>query len=338
MLRCPFSLKGLRTFVARNCRSGDGFLRAFHHKLAELHSRVDKAVRALSSVAVPRRAAILAVLSLLFAVATAGAERHPDAIRVLIVTGIDYPGHHWWETTPVLEEELGKDPRMKVEVSKDPYKLDATDLSSYDVLLLHFMNWEKPDPNDKAKENLRSFVARGGGLVIVHFACGAFQGWPEYAALAGRIYDRTNTHDPRGPFTVNVVNTKHALTRGMAASFEADDELYICLMGEKPIELLATARSKITQRDHPMGFVHHYGKGRVFLTPLGHDVKALRGAGTSELIRRATAWTAGREPVVVKKSASLEPRSPRRKSNINSSFPKASRFVSSPPSRTSSTR
>jgi type 1 glutamine amidotransferase len=222
---------------------------------------------------------------------------------VLIVTGIDYPGHHWWETTPALEEELGRDPRMRVAVLQDPYKLDVTDLGGYDVLLLHFMNWEKPDPNDKAKQNLRRFVERGGGLVIIHFACGAFQGWPEYAALAGRVYDRTNTHDARGPFTVNLVNTNHPLTRGMQPAFDTDDELYTCLMGDKPIELLATARSKITWRDHPMGFVHHYGTGRVFLTPLGHDVKALRAAGTAELIRRATAWTAGREPVALHASA-----------------------------------
>jgi uncharacterized protein len=219
---------------------------------------------------------MLALLSLSIAAPTTAAEQQADAIRVLIVTGIDYPGHHWWETTPVLEEELGKDPRMKVTVLKDPYKLDVTDLSGYAALLLHFMNWEKPDPNDKAKENLRRYVERGGGLVIIHFACGAFQGWPEYAALAGRIYDRTNTHDPRGPFTVNLVNTNHSLSRGMPLSFDTDDELYICLMGDKPIELLATARSKITKRDHPMGFVHNYGKGRVFLTPLGHDVKAPR--------------------------------------------------------------
>lgn len=188
-----------------------------------------------------------------------------------------------------MQEELGKDSRLKVEVLKDPYKLDVTDLSRYDVLLLHFMNREKPDPKDQAKESLRRFVHRGGGLVVIHFACGAFQGWPDYASLIGRVYDRTNTHDPRGPFTVNLVNTSHPLTRGMAAAFNTDDELYICLTGDKPIELLATARSKTTKRDHPMGFVHSYGKGRVFLTPLGHDAKALRAPGTAELIRRATA-------------------------------------------------
>ena len=51
--------------------------------------------------------------------------------------------------------------------------------------------------------------------------------------------------------------------------------------------------SKITKRDHPMAFVHSYGKGRVFQTPLGHDVKALRSGRTLELIRRGTLWVAG---------------------------------------------
>lgn len=253
--------------------------------------------------AVARRVGALAALTLclLIAAPAVGGEGRPRDIRVLIVTGIDYPGHHWKETTPVLQEELGRDPRMKVAILNDPYKLDATDLAGYDVLLLHFMNWEKPDPGDAAKGNLRRHVDRGGGLVIIHFACGAFQGWPEYASIAGRVYDRTNTHDPRGPFTVRLVDTDHPITRGMPPSFDTDDELYICLMGDKPVELLATARSKITRRDHPMGFVHRYGQGRVFLTPLGHDVKALRAEGTAELIRRATAWAAGRDPVAPQK-------------------------------------
>jgi type 1 glutamine amidotransferase len=216
--------------------------------------------------------------------------------RLLIVTGIDYPGHRWQETTPALQELLGKDARIRSTVLDDPYKLGVTDLSGFDVLILHFMNWEKPDPNTAAQANLLRFVERGGGLVILHFACGAFRDWPEYANLAGRIYDRVNTHDPRGPFTVEISNSAHPLVRGLR-SFETDDELYVCLAGTKPVEVLATARSKLTHRDHPMALVHSYGRGRVFLTPLGHDVKALRIAGTAELIRRAVLWSAGRAAV-----------------------------------------
>jgi hypothetical protein len=39
-----------------------------------------------------------------------------------------------------------------------------------------------------------------------------------------------------------------------------------------------------------------YGKGRVFLCVLGHDVKALSFKDVQELYRRGTAWSAGLAP------------------------------------------
>ena len=49
-------------------------------------------------------------------------------------------------------------------------------------------------------------------------------------------------------------------------------------MGETPVHLLAKARSRKTNSDHPMAFTLTYGKGRVFHTPLGHDVRSIRDA------------------------------------------------------------
>jgi type 1 glutamine amidotransferase len=88
------------------------------------------------------------------------------------------------------------------------------------------------------------------------------------------------------------VDPDHPVTRGLS-DFEADDELYTCLAGTPPIRVLATARSKVTGKDEPMAFVLNYGRGRVFHSPLGHDVKALTRPGVAPLFRRATAWTAG---------------------------------------------
>jgi type 1 glutamine amidotransferase len=75
-------------------------------------------------------------------------------------------------------------------------------------------------------------------------------------------------------------------------SFETDDELYTCVRGERPVELLATARSKVDGKEYPMVFVFNYGKGRVFHCLLGHDVKAIRRAAVAELFRRGCAWAA----------------------------------------------
>ena len=232
----------------------------------------------------------------------ASIQAKPDEIRVLIVTGIDIPAHEWRKTTPAIKEELEKDPRMKVEVLDDPYRLETTDLAKHDVVFLHFNNWEKPDPSDKSKADLKKFVEQGGGLFVLHFACGAFSNWTEYPALAGRIWDRKHTHDPRGPFQVGIVNADHPITQGMTV-FDTDDELYTGLTGDKPVELLATARSKVTESDQPMAFVHACGKGRVFHTPLGHDVRAIHMPGTAELIRRGCAWVAGRDPLPAQNAA-----------------------------------
>jgi len=228
----------------------------------------------------------------------AGNEK-PDsakaAKKVLIVTGQDYPGHKWQETAPVLAKALSADTRLQVKVTEDPKTLASPDLQQYDAVVLHFMNWEQPDPGPEARDNLKRFVEGGKGLVLVHFACGAFQEWPEFRNLAGRSYDpKLPPHDPFGTFRVEIINKEHPITKGMQP-FDTTDELYTCLAGDRPIEVLATAKSMVDGKDYPMAFVLTCGKGRVFHSPLGHDAAALANPSVGELFRRGCAWVAGIE-------------------------------------------
>jgi len=219
--------------------------------------------------------------------------------RVLLVTGVDYPGHPWRETAPVLAKLLRQDARLAVTVIEDPCLLDSVAMRYYHAVLLHFMNWEVPAPGEAARQNLRAFVTGGGGLILVHFACGAWQDWPEFKNLAGRAWDpKLRGHDPRGPFTVKIVDPGHPVTRDLA-DFETDDELYTCLAGDRPIHVLAAAKSKVDAKDYPMAFVLEYGQGRVFHSPLGHDVKAFQPAGVGDLLRRGCAWAAGLPPIAL---------------------------------------
>lgn len=235
-----------------------------------------------------------------FAAPQASAQDKPPAekpIRALLVTGVDYPGHKWRLTTPVLVEQIERDPRIEVRVVQDPNFLDSSALDRYNVIVLHFMNWKVPSPGEAARANLRRSVESGKGVVLVHFACGAWQDWPEFIHIAGRVWDpKLRGHDPRGPFRVEIANPNHPITKGMQA-FDTDDELYTCLTGDTPIEVLATAKSKVDGKNYPMAFVLSCGKGRVFHSVLGHDAKALSFDGVGELFRRGTAWAAG-QPVV----------------------------------------
>ena len=83
---------------------------------------------------------------------------------MVIVTGIDYPGHKWRETVPALAGKLRKDPRLQVDVVEKPEFLASEKLRDYSVVVLHFMNWETPDPGEQARQNLARFVREGGGV------------------------------------------------------------------------------------------------------------------------------------------------------------------------------
>jgi type 1 glutamine amidotransferase len=217
--------------------------------------------------------------------------------KVLIVTGVDYPGHKWKLTAPVLAKAIAADKRLNVTVTEKPGDLASNGLGDYDVIVLHFMDWEVPDPGPKARANFKDAVQNGKGLVLVHFACGAFQEWSEFVKLAGRVWDpKLRGHDPHGKFAVKVTDSQHPVMKAMK-DFETVDELYTCLTGQTPIRVLATARSKVDKKDYPMAFVLNYGKGRVFHSVLGHDVQALDNPYVGRLFRNACAWGAGLDPL-----------------------------------------
>lgn len=236
--------------------------------------------------------------------------------KILVLTGNEYPGHKWKETAPLIARFLATDRRLTVEVNSEPQFLAAPELHTYDAIVLNYLNWQSPVPNEKkARENLKSFIAGGKGLVLVHNAVAAFGdqrvmrdgkfvrvdecGWPEVKEIFGRAWNpnRLRGHDPYGPFRVEITGDGHPITKGMK-SFETTDELYTCLFTDgRPIEVLAKATSKVDSKDYPMVLVNHYGQGHVFLCLLGHDVKALSVEAVQELYRRGTAWAAGLPPV-----------------------------------------
>ncbi len=218
----------------------------------------------------------------------------PAKTRVLIVANVD-PWHDGKKTAPVVQAKLEEDPRIDARIVQDPEFLASPLIADYDVILLEFYNAEPLRHQAEAQKNLEQLVKQGKGLVVLHFSCGAFSTWPGYADLAGRIWDRKTTHDPRGPYQVKIIDREHPITRGLA-DFQADDELYICLTGDKKMDVLATAHSKVTGKDHPMALAMSYGKGRVFNTPLGHDGKAVAMPGVAKLLQRGVLWTAGKEP------------------------------------------
>lgn len=246
-----------------------------------------------------------AVILLAFAPAARAADPASPApaassrAKILVLTGNEYPGHKWRETAPLIARFLAADRRLTTEVNADPQFLASPELHAYDAIVLNYLNWKSPDPGPKARENLKKFLEGGKGLVIVHNACAAFGDWPEFKKIAGRAWNpkRARGHDPYGSFRVEITGVAHPIIKGMKP-FETTDELYTCLLTEgPPVEVLAKAASIVDKKDYPMALVNQYGKGRVFLCVLGHDVKALSVEAVQDLYRRGTAWAAGLPPL-----------------------------------------
>lgn len=229
--------------------------------------------------------------------AWANPQPAPKTKSVLIITGEDYPGHKWKLTTPVLKSQCALDHRLQLEILDELNKLQSTDLSAFAAVVMHFKNYDPNVPGRQAFDQLTRYVEQGGGLVLVHFACGAFQEFKdEFTQLAGRAWNpKLRGHDPFGEFTVNITDQAHPVTAGLQ-DFQITDELYTCLDGDTPIRVLASATSKVDKKVYPMAFVLDYGKGRVFHCVLGHNTGALANDGAGKLFRRGTAWTAGLKP------------------------------------------
>jgi len=230
-------------------------------------------------------------------------------IKALILTGAQYPGHLWQDTTPALREALERDPRMQVTVSEQIEDLATDAIKGQDVLVLNYCNWKLPGLSEAAKAGFVEYLQNGGGLVIVHFANGAFHfslpeagdsDWPEYRNICRRVWNHhgDSGHDAYGKFIVEIDDREHPITKSLEP-FETIDELYFRQAGDAPIHVLASAKSQVTGQSAPMAFVYDYGKGRVFQTVLGHAAESLRTAGTSQLICRGAAWAAGRDPLEV---------------------------------------
>ena len=201
------------------------------------------------------------------------------------------------------------------------------DLTKFDVVLSNYNNndvsqWPK-DFQKAVDDNLKEGKI---ALSIVHAANNSFGGWNEYRRMVGMGWYGANTGDrlllddkgekviiPKGkgdgpghrytgPFTVTIRDPEHPITKGMPMEWlHNNDELYDNMRG--PIEnvhLLATAYSprdpakKLngTGVHEPMIWTVSYGKGRVFHTPMGHDVNAMRCVGFQATLNRGTEWAA----------------------------------------------
>ncbi|SPE36065.1 conserved exported hypothetical protein [Candidatus Sulfopaludibacter sp. SbA3] len=247
----------------------------------------------------------------------------PAQIRTLIVDGQN--NHDWKTTTPVLQRLLEQTGRFQVEVATSPAKKEgigafAPEFAKYKLVVLNYNGqlWQ-----DSTREAFLAFVRNGGGVVIYHAADNSFPEWSEYNQIIGvggwnnrtgaaghlvRWRDgktvreetpgNTGHHGGRKPFLVTIRDPKHPIVKGLPAVWmHAEDELYDSLRGPaQQLDVLATALSskdnKGTGENEPMLMAIRFGKGRIFHTTMGHDLRAMSCTGFIATYQRGAEWAA----------------------------------------------
>jgi type 1 glutamine amidotransferase len=233
----------------------------------------------------------------------------PPKIQALIITGQN--GHDWRQVEAPLRKMLEDTGRFEVRVTEEFRGAGPETLAPYDLVILNYYEKNRPELKwgERAEQALLDYVRSGKGLVVYHFSVAAFNGWSEYEKLcAGNWRPNNGHHSARHDFTVEVKDAEHPITRGLKKKFpQPSDELYANLkwQPEGTYHVLATAwddhalyQGKAKQPtpgaglNQPMLWTVDYGKGRVFVTALGHDGPAVSTPAFIGTFTRGAEWAA----------------------------------------------
>ena len=266
--------------------------------------------------------------------AGAAADAPAKKISVLILDGMN--NHDWPRNTRLLKailESPENGARFTVDVSTTPpATATASDwdhwrpaFSNYDVILSNFNSGYKPTDKrwpPEVEKSLVDYVKNGGGLVVYHAANNAFHDWPEYNDMIGLgwrepafgpsliIDDHAQLltlppgqglkpgHPKERDFLIHLLQP-HPITAGMPPAWlHQHEQLTHGQHGPaKNMTILTYAVDDDLKQGEPMDWVIPYGKGRVYVTMLGHLWKdgpetALQCAGFQTLLCRGVEWAA----------------------------------------------
>ncbi len=253
-------------------------------------------------------------------------------VTVLIVDGIN--NHDWQTATREIKEILLADGKFTVDVSTTPpagapaeaWDAWKPEFAQYQVVINNFngghtekgVRWPA-----RVEAALEAYVRAGGGLVVYHAANNAFLEWPAYNEMiglgwrvkafgAGLAVGKDGSivripageglnpgHGPRHDFEMHVLNTKHPITKGVAAKWmHPSEQLTHGQHGPaEGLTILSYAESEVSHQNEPMDWVRTFGKGRVYTTMLGHTWKNepnpnLQDAEFRKLFTQGVRWAA----------------------------------------------
>jgi len=190
-------------------------------------------------------------------------------------------------------------PKVKVSTangwpSKEQFK--TADL----IVIFCYVQWDEQKLKD-----LKEFLSRGGGFVILHPAVIIPKGkniTNQVTKLIGLAWEYDYTRWRHGSMNLKITAPDHPICLGLPKSIHLLDEAYWPLKGDlSKVTVLATSDETISKdsqktKPEPMFYIYEHDKGRVFSCILGHYTWTFDDPYFRILLLRGMAWAAGQSP------------------------------------------
>jgi uncharacterized protein len=224
-------------------------------------------------------------------------------INALFLTGGGY--HDYKKLVPHLTNSVGERVNVQFTTIWDMDTLkDPNFAKGYDVLVFDVC-FDEVEP--VLIDNALKAIHDGKPAVMIHCAVHAFRRDTNTVTFDFGTRSHTNSviheweagvgmrskvHDKYGPFSTEKLDKKSPILTGFPDDWKTPgDELYQTIEFPKTSHPLLRARSPQDGREHIVCWTHTYGKGRVFATTLGHDMKTAQDDNYLGLLARGLLWS-----------------------------------------------
>ena len=200
--------------------------------------------------------------------------------RIIITVGGKY--HPFEEVGKYLSEKLKEE--YDVLLLNNTDFLNSEELFNFNALVFYTQGGFLHQTQEK---NLIKFVKEGGGFVGIHSANASFKENEGYIKLIGSRFIK---HGEPCEFEI-IIKKNHFITQGIKP-FKVFDEFYISEKVDfKEEDVLFSGY--LEGKEHPLGYVKKYGKGRIFYFSPGHGMETFLNPNFMEIIRRGIRWVCG---------------------------------------------